>query len=106
MAGYFDDLVVGICPKMAGSNVVRLKHRNRPQPRALSGVGLSILDNLTRLEESRLHDDHAGFELSFGRAFEQLIDFFLHLLADLLLSTFLAYRAGNILDFHGGWLGV
>jgi hypothetical protein len=67
---------------------------------ALSGVGLSILDNLTRLEESRLHDDHAGFELSFGRTLQQLIDFFLHLLADLLLSTFLAYRAGNILDFH------
>jgi hypothetical protein len=71
------------------------------ESRALSGVGLSILDNLTRLDKSRLHHDHAGFELSFGRTFEQLIDFFLHLLADLIQSTFLAYRAGNILDFHG-----
>jgi hypothetical protein len=72
----------------------------KPLLGALSGVGLSILDNLTCLEESRLHHGHAGFELTFGRAFEQFIDSFLHLLADLLLSTFLAYHARNILDFH------
>jgi hypothetical protein len=49
---------------------------------------------------AHLHHDYAGFEFSFGRAFEKLINFFLNLLTDLLLSTFLAYRAGDILDFN------
>jgi hypothetical protein len=49
---------------------------------------------------SRLHHDDAGFEFSFARAFEKLIDAFLNSLTDLLLSTFLAYRAGDILDFN------
>jgi len=50
--------------------------------------------------QDHLHHDHAFFEFSFGRTFEKLIDFFLKLLTDLLLSTFLAYRAGDILDFY------
>jgi hypothetical protein len=48
---------------------------------------------------ARLHQAHACFEFSFGRAVEQLIDLFLDPLTDLLLTAFLAYRAGNILDF-------
>lgn len=47
-----------------------------------------------------LHHHHARFELSFGRAFEKLIDFFLNQLSDLLLPTLLAYRARDILDFN------
>ena len=33
-------------------------------------------------------------------AFKKLIDFFLNQSSDLLVSTFLAYRAGDILDFE------
>jgi hypothetical protein len=49
---------------------------------------------------AHLHHDDAGLEFSFGRTFEKLVDLFLNLLTDLLLSTFLAYRAGDILDFN------
>jgi len=49
---------------------------------------------------SRLHHDDAAFEFSFARAFEKLINAFLNPLTDLLLSTFLAYRARDILDFN------
>ena len=48
---------------------------------------------------STLHHHHVRFELSFGCAVENLIDFFLNRLRDLFLSAFLAYRAGDILDF-------
>jgi hypothetical protein len=41
-----------------------------------------------------------GFKLSFGSAFEKLVDFFLNLLTDLLLSTFLTCDARDILDFN------
>jgi hypothetical protein len=47
-----------------------------------------------------LHHDYAGFELSFGGAFEKLVNPFLSLLDDLLIATFMAYRARDILDFH------
>jgi hypothetical protein len=47
-----------------------------------------------------LHHDYAGLEFSFGRTFEKLVDLFLNLLTNLLLSTFLAYSAGDILDFN------
>jgi hypothetical protein len=47
-----------------------------------------------------LHHDYAGLEFSFGRTFEKLVDLFLNLLTDLLLSTFLAYSAGDILNFN------
>ena len=47
-----------------------------------------------------LHHDQAGLEFSFGGAVEKLIDLFLSLLADLLMSTFMAYRARDILDVH------
>jgi hypothetical protein len=47
-----------------------------------------------------LHDDQAGLEFSFGAAVEKLIDLFLSLLADLLMSTIMAYRARDILDLH------
>jgi len=46
-----------------------------------------------------LHHHHVRFELSFGCAVENLIDFFLNRLRDLFLSAFLAYRAWDILDF-------
>jgi len=49
---------------------------------------------------SRLHHDDAGFEFSFARAFEKLINAFLNPLTNLLLSTFLAYSARDILDFN------
>ena len=49
---------------------------------------------------SRLHHDDAGFEFSFGGAFKKLINACLNPLTDLLLSTFLAHRAGDILDFN------
>jgi hypothetical protein len=47
-----------------------------------------------------LHDDYSSLEFSFGRALEKLVDLFLNLLTDLLLSTFLAYSAADILDFN------
>ena len=46
------------------------------------------------------HHHHARFELSLGCAVENLIDFLLNQLSDLLVSALLAYRAGNILDFE------
>jgi len=49
---------------------------------------------------SRLHHDDAAFEFSFARAFEKLINAFLNPLTNLLLSTFLAYCATDILDFN------
>ena len=49
---------------------------------------------------THLHHDHAGLEFSFGRAFEKLVNSILNLLTDLLLPTFLAYNARNILDFN------
>jgi hypothetical protein len=52
------------------------------------------------MRAAHLHHDQAGFEFSFGRAFNKIINFLLDLLTDLLLSTFLAYRAGDILDFN------
>ena len=48
----------------------------------------------------QLHHDYAGLEFSFGRAFEKLVNFFLNLLTDLLLSTFLTYGARDVLDFN------
>jgi hypothetical protein len=48
---------------------------------------------------THLHHDYAGLEGSFGRAFEKLVNFFLNLVTDLLLSTFMIYSAGDILDF-------
>ena len=48
---------------------------------------------------STLHHHHVRFELSFGCAVENLIDFLLNQLSDLLVSAFLAYRAWDILDF-------
>jgi hypothetical protein len=47
-----------------------------------------------------LEHHQAGFELSFGGAFEKLIDLFLSLLAELLMSTLMAYRARDILDLN------
>ena len=49
---------------------------------------------------AHLHHDYAGLEFSFGRAFEKLVNFSLNLLTDLLLFTFLAYSAGDIVDFN------
>jgi hypothetical protein len=49
---------------------------------------------------AHLHHDYAGLEFSFGRTFEKLVDLFLNLLTDLLLSTFVAHSAGDILDFN------
>jgi hypothetical protein len=49
---------------------------------------------------THLHHDYTGLEFSFGRAFKKVVNFLLNLLTDLLLSTFLAYRAGDILDFN------
>jgi hypothetical protein len=49
---------------------------------------------------SHLHHDDTGFEFSFACAFVELFNTFLNPLTDLLLSTFLAYRAGNVLDFN------
>jgi hypothetical protein len=49
---------------------------------------------------TQLHHDYPGLEFSFGRAYQKLVNFFLNLLTDLLLSTFLAYGAGDILDFN------
>jgi hypothetical protein len=49
---------------------------------------------------THLHHDDAGLEVSVGRAFEKLVNFFLNLVTDLLLSTFLIYSAGDILDFN------
>jgi len=46
-----------------------------------------------------LHHDQAGFEFSFGGAFKKLVNFVLNLVTNLLLSAFLAYGAGDILDF-------
>ena len=48
---------------------------------------------------STLHHHHVRFELSFGCAVENLIDFLLNQLSDLFFSAFLACYAGNILDF-------
>jgi hypothetical protein len=39
-----------------------------------------------------------GPQFSFGGAFEKLVDLFLSLLANLLVSTFLTHRARDILD--------
>lgn len=47
-----------------------------------------------------LDHHYMAFEFSFGRAFDKLINFFLNLLADLLVSTFLAYPARDILDLN------
>ena len=47
----------------------------------------------------RLHHDHASVELSFGRAFQELVDLSLKQLCDLFLAALLAHRAGDILDF-------
>ena len=47
-----------------------------------------------------LHYDYAGLEFSFSRAFKKLVNLFLNLLTNLLLSTFLAYRTWDILDFN------
>jgi hypothetical protein len=47
-----------------------------------------------------LHHDYAGLEFSFGRTFEKLVDLFLNLLTNLLLSTFLAYSARDIFNFN------
>jgi hypothetical protein len=52
------------------------------------------------MRAAQLHHDQAGFEFSLGGAFKKLINFLLNLVTDLLLSTFLAYRAGDILDFN------
>jgi len=49
---------------------------------------------------AHLHHDDAGFEFSFAGAFDKFINALLNPLTDLLLSTFLAYRAGDILDFN------
>jgi hypothetical protein len=49
---------------------------------------------------AHLHHDDAGLEFSFGRTFEKLVDLFLNLLTDLLLSTFLAYSARDIFNFN------
>jgi hypothetical protein len=49
---------------------------------------------------TQLHHDYPGLEFSFGRAFQKLVNFFLNLLTDLLLSTFLTYGARDILDFN------
>ena len=63
--------------------------------------------NGTQLELSKawmiaadLHHDYAGLEFSFGRTFEKLVDLFLNLVTDLLLSTFLAYSARDIFNFN------
>jgi hypothetical protein len=56
--------------------------------------------NDASMRAAHLQHDQAGFEFSFGGAFKELIDFLLNLVTDLLLSTFLAYRAGDILDFN------
>ena len=48
--------------------------------------------------KQHLHYDDAAFEFSFGRAVEQLVDFLLNLLTDLLLAAFLANRAGDVLN--------
>ena len=47
----------------------------------------------------QLHHHHVRFELSLGCAVENLIDFLLNQLSDLLVSALLAYRAWDILDF-------
>ena len=47
----------------------------------------------------QLHHHHVRFELSFGCAVENLIDFLLNQLSDLLVSALLAYRAWDILYF-------
>ena len=65
----------------------------RPFVRDSSGAG-----ELIRLGVPHLHHDDAAFELSFGRAFEKLIDFFLNQLSDLLVSALPAYGAWDILD--------
>jgi hypothetical protein len=52
------------------------------------------------MRAARLHHDQTRFEFSFGGAFKKLINLLLDLVTDLLLSTFLAYRAGDILDFN------
>jgi hypothetical protein len=49
---------------------------------------------------THLHHDYAGLEVSFGRAFEKLVNFFLNRVTDLFLSTFLICSAGDILDFN------
>jgi len=46
------------------------------------------------------HYDDTRFQFSFARTFENLINAFLNPLPDLFLSTFLAYRARDILDFN------
>jgi hypothetical protein len=51
-------------------------------------------------EMPHLHHDNTAFEFSFDCAFEKLVDCFLNQLSDLLVSAFLAYRAGDILDFQ------
>jgi len=50
------------------------------------------------MQVSRLQHHHTCFELSFGCAVENLIDFLLNQ-SDLFFSAFLACYAGNILDF-------
>ena len=49
---------------------------------------------------THLHHDYTGLEFSFSHAFKKLVNFFLNLLTNLLQSTFLAYRARDILDFN------
>jgi len=46
------------------------------------------------------HYDDTRFQFSFARSFESLINAFLNPLPYLCLSTFLAYRARDILDFN------
>jgi hypothetical protein len=69
----------------------------RADRRCASTSGITLMRSLDELRA--LHYDRVGFEFSFGRALKKLINFFLNLLTDLLLSTFLASRAGDILDF-------
>ncbi len=40
------------------------------------------------------------FSFSFGGAFKKLVDLLLRLLADLLIVTFMANRARDIMDLH------
>jgi hypothetical protein len=60
---------------------------------------LLLMRNLWMIA-THLHHDYAGLEFSCGRAFEKLVDLFLNLLTDLLLSAFLTYGARDILDFN------
>ena len=51
---------------------------------------------------AHLHHDYAGLEFSFGSTFEKLVDLFLNLLTNLLLSTLCKPDMVYILDrAHG-----